>query len=126
MKYRVRNSEGEIDFQSFGQLEQAWLMGLVEPTDEILEEGKTMWRRADTIPLLARARRHGDNVWGGAWFLWTLIGVAGGTISLLLFNEKQYLIALVVAFIVAGLMIKVTTDAQKRRDPHHPINTPKR
>jgi hypothetical protein len=118
MKYRVRNQDGEIEFQSFGQLEQAWLMGLVEPSDEVLEEGKSLWRRADTIPLLARARHHGDNVWGGAWFLWTLIGVAGGTLALWMFHEKNYIVGLVVSFIVAGLMIKVTVNAQKRRDPH--------
>lgn len=121
MKYRVRNQEGEIEFQSFGQLEQAWLMGLVEPSDEVLEDGKTLWRRADAIPLLAKARRHGDNVWGGAWFLWTLIGVAGGTIALVLFHQGNYLLGLVVSFVVAALMIKVTVDAQKRRDPHHGI-----
>lgn len=124
MKYRVRNQEGEIDFQSFGQLEQAWLMGLVEPSDEVLEDGKTLWRRADTIPLLAKARRHGDNVWGGAWFLWALIGVAGGTIALVLFHEKHYVAGLITSFVVAGLMIKVTTNAQRRRDPHHGL--PKR
>jgi hypothetical protein len=118
MRYRVRNAEGEIEFQSFGQLEQAWLMGLVEPSDEVLEEGKSLWRRADTIPLLARARRHGDGVWGGAWFLWTLIGVFGGTAALWLFHQKNYVTALLISFFVAGLMIKVTVDAQRRRNPH--------
>lgn len=119
MKYRVRNQDGEIEFKSFGQLEEAWLMGLVEPTDEVLEDGKTLWRRADTIPLLARARRHGDSVWSGSWFLWTLIGVAGGTAALWMFHEKNYIVGLVIAIVVALLMIRVTMTAQKRRDPHH-------
>lgn len=126
MKYRVRNQDGEIEFQSFGQLEQAWLMGMVEPSDEVLEVGKTLWRRADTIPLLAKARRHGDNVWGGAWFLWTLIGVAGGTTALVLFHDKNWIAGMIVSFVVAGLMIKVTVDAQRRRNPHHGLDSKKR
>ncbi len=90
MKYRVRNQDGELSYESFGQVEQAWLMGLVEPSDEILEEGKTQWRRADSYPVLARARRHGDDVWGGAWFLWALIGVVGATVALILIKEKDW------------------------------------
>lgn len=125
MKYRVRNQDGEIEFQNFGQLEEAYLMGLVEPTDEVLQEGHQNWRRADSYALLARARRHGDNVWGGAWFLWVLIGVAGATVALVLFkraatekNDLYWALGFLIAIADVVLMTRVTVNAQKRRDPH--------
>lgn len=118
MKFTVRTKDGQLDYESFGQVEQAWLMGLIEPADEILEQGKTVWRRADSFPLLVQARRHGDDVWNGAWFLWALIGVAGATIALVLFKERLWLPGLMVAFADAVLLTNVTIKAQQRRKPH--------
>lgn len=121
MKYRVRSKEGELEYESFGQVEKAWLLGLIDPDDEILEEGHTKWRKANTIPLLVNAQRSGEQVWVGTWFAWTLIGVAGGTIALVLLNSAEWpkrIAGVVVAFIVAGLMLKVTMNAYSRRKPH--------
>lgn len=121
MKYRVRSKEGELQYESFGQVEKAWLMGLIDPDDELLEEGHTRWRKASTIPLLVNARRSGEQVWVGTWFIWTLIGVAGGTVALVLLNSESMMkkgAGVVVAFIVAGLMLKVTMNAYARRKPH--------
>jgi hypothetical protein len=121
VKYKVRSKDGELDFESFGQVEQAWLMGMVEPEDDVLEEGKTVWRKAGAIPLLAKARREGDAVWKGTWFAWTLIGVVGGTIALVLLNRHDMaskVAGVVVAFMVAGLMTKVSVNAYDRRKPH--------
>lgn len=121
MKYRVRSAEGELEYQSFGQIEQAWLMGLVEPSDEILEEGHTTWRRADSYPLLKRARRDGDDVWTGSWFLWAVIGVFGATAALQMLQQKALewkAAGLVVSVGLAIVLIQVTVRAQKRRRPH--------
>lgn len=122
MKYKVRTKDGGLlDFESFGQVEQAWLLGLIEPNDEVLEEGKTVWRKAGAIPLLAKATRSGDEVWKGTWFAWTLIGVVGGTISLALLNAdtmKAKIAGIVVAMLVVGVMGKVTVNAYARRKPH--------
>ncbi len=111
-------------------------MGLIEPEDELLEEGKTMWRKANTFPLLVRARRSGDQVWLGTWFAWVLIGVVGGTISLVLLTAGPFsmkvgggseislsplemkIAGVVLAFVVAGLMLRVTVNAQKRSKPY--------
>ncbi|MCU0701873.1 MAG: hypothetical protein MUC96_35670 [Myxococcaceae bacterium] len=126
MKYRVRNQDGELEFESFGQLEQAWLMGMVEPSDEVLQEGHQKWRRADSVAVLATAKRHGDNVWGGSWFLFVLIGVALGTVALVLFkqaatekNDLKWGLGFLVAIVDVVLMTRVTVNAQKRRNPHH-------
>ncbi len=121
MKYKVRSKEGELDFPSFKEVEQAWLLGLIEPDDEVLEEGKTVWRKAGTIPLLANARRTGEQAWGGAWFLWTLIGVAGGSMALYMLRSDDtttQVMGMVLAFVVAGVMFKVTQRAFQRSKPH--------
>lgn len=121
MKYRVRNADGELEYSSFGQVEEAWLMGLIEPEDEILEEGKTLWRKANTFPLLVKARRSGDQVWRGTWFAWVIIGVVGGTIALWLLHEKDWMsrgIGLVIAVFVSVVMINVSKKAAERAKPH--------
>jgi hypothetical protein len=118
MKYTVRSKEGELEYLSFGQVEHAWLMGLIEPDDEILEEGKTKWRKAGTIPLLAQARRKGDAVWQGTWFVWVLAGVIGGTVALYQFNEGNYIVGFVIAFGVASVMLHVTWRAYQKEKPH--------
>lgn len=122
MKYRVRSKDGgEIECTSFGQVEQAWLMGLIEPDDELLEEGKTMWRKASSYPLLVQARRTGEQAWGGAWFLWIIIGVSGATIALSLLAQPDMTSkvgGVVLAFGVASLMFNVTQRASKRAKPH--------
>lgn len=121
MKFRVRSKEGELQYESFGQVEKAWLLGLIDPDDEILEEGHTKWRRADSIPLLVKAERSGEQVWVGTWFIWTLMGIAGGTIALVLLNSKGVMskfAGVMVGFIVAGAMLKVTMNAYARRKPH--------
>lgn len=118
MKYKVRNKDGELEYLSFGQVEQAWLMGLIEPEDEILEEGKTKWRKAGSIPVLVQARRSGDQVWRGTWFVWVLGGVIGGSIALYLLQSGDYVMGFVVAFAVASVMLHVTWKAYQKQKPH--------
>lgn len=122
MKFRVRTEDGELEFKSFGQVEEAWLLGLVGPDDELLEEGKTKWRKASTFPLLMKARRSGEKVWVGTWFGWTLLGVIGATIALVLINKDDWesrVGGLVVAFVVAIVMVRVHLRAHARSKPHH-------
>ncbi len=57
MRYRVRTPEGELEYPSLRDVEQAYVQGLVDPQDEVLEEGSTLWRKAESLPTLARARR---------------------------------------------------------------------
>ncbi len=122
MRYRVRTRDGgELDYASFGQVEQAWLMGLIDPDDELLEEGKTRWRKAGSIPLLVSARRSSEQVWRGTWFLWTLIGIFGATVGLTLLSKKELefkIAGVVVAFGVASLMAHISVKAWERRKPH--------
>ena len=117
MKYTVRTKEGELQYGSFGEVERAWLMGLVEPDDELLEEGHTKWRRADSYPVLLRARRTGEQAWGGAWFLWAVFAILLGSLALYLLKQGQYLLGLGTAFAVVSVMFSVTRRAFRRAKP---------
>ena len=121
MKYQVRSKDGVLTYGSFREVEEAWVMGLIEPDDELLEEGKTQWRRAGSVPLLVQARRRGDQVWAGTWFLWVLVGVIGatGSLALLRSNDTSAQVAGgVLAFAVASVLFRVTVTAAKRSRPH--------
>lgn len=126
MKFKVRTPEGELDFQSFGEVEKAWLMGLVGPDDELLEDGKQNWRKASSYPLLVQARRTGEQAWGGSWFLWTVIGIllASGTGWLIKMGENLY--AGVLGLMTAMVMIHVTVRAAKRSRPHGDLTSSRR
>src|SRR5258705_12394631 len=118
MKFKVRTQEGELEFQSFGEVERAWLMGLVGPDDELLEEGKTMWRKASTFPHLISARRRGEQAWGGTWFLWTVIGILLGSLAMWLIHEGLFIFGGVVSLATASLMFHVVKTAHARSRPH--------
>jgi Flp pilus assembly protein TadB len=55
MSYRVRNEHGELRFETFDDLRDAYLQHLVEADDEVLENGSSTWRKAGTFPTLVRA-----------------------------------------------------------------------
>ena len=129
MKFTVRTPEGELTFGSFGEVEKAWLLGLVGPDDELLEEGKSKWRKASSYPFLVNARRTGEQAWGGAWFLWTVIGILMGSSAL--YELKTGIAALshgemtqdivfgaVLGLVTAMVMIRVTVRAHKNARPH--------
>jgi hypothetical protein len=129
MKFTVRTKDGELTDGSFGEVENAWLLGLVGPDDELLEEGKTKWRKASSFPYLVNARRTGEQAWGGAWFLWTVIGILAGSgalyelkagITALTHGEltAELVIGTVLGIATAYVMLQVTLRAQRRARPH--------
>ncbi len=113
MRYRVKNEDGELSFGSFGEVERAYLQGLVEPDDEILEEGSTRWRKASTIPLLVQAGRR-RNAWGGTQSLWIVVAVVFGSAALYMIAKGRMLIGLVLALILSVLLFSVTYRAFRR------------
>jgi hypothetical protein len=125
MKFKVRTPEGELDFQSFGEVEKAWLMGLVGPDDELLEDGKTRWRKASSFPLLVQARRSGEQAWGGSWFLWTVIGIMLGSGTMWLIRMGENLFGGLLGLMTAMVMIHVTVRAAKRSKPYGNVTSPR-
>jgi len=117
MRYTVRTQEGELTFNSFGEVERAFLQGLVEPHDEIREEGSSAWRKASTIPLLVQARRRGDAVWGGTQAAWIMIAVIFGSIALYMIARGRIAIGLGLVVVLSLLLTRVTYRAFKRTRP---------
>lgn len=115
MRYRVRNADGELEFESAAQLEAAWRAGFVEPEDEVLEEGRSEWRKAKALPLLqqASAARRPRRV--APWLVYLAVGLTGGGFALWRLAQDDYVVGLIAAFVVAGLLVKVTTEVQQRR-----------
>ncbi len=117
MRYTVRTPEGELTFKSFGEVERAWLQGLVEPDDEIQEEGSSKWRKASSLPLLVQARRHGDAVWGGTQPAWIVVAIVLASAALYLIAKGRTWYGLTLAFGLALLLTRVTYKAFKRSRP---------
>jgi hypothetical protein len=119
MKYQVRNEYGQLTFESFGAVEQAWLQGLVGPEDEVLEEGSTRWRKAGTIPLLVQARRKADAAWGGTQGLWIVTAIFFGSTALYLVVKGHWVMGLALALGLTFLLTRVTYRAFTRTRPHN-------
>jgi hypothetical protein len=122
MKYRVRNKDGELEYESFKQLEDAARMGFVDADDEVLREGETEWKRASTLPSLLQGKRAGAAVWNNPIFRWVVLSVAGAIFAIWAIHKgntedkpELYAAGLTAAFVAAGILFKVTADAQKRR-----------
>ncbi|MFL5346769.1 MAG: hypothetical protein ACJ8AT_18460 [Hyalangium sp.] len=117
MRYRVRTPEGELEYESLLHVEQAYIAGLVAPEDEVLEEGGTLWRKAATLPNLARARRSTPSAFNRSQLLTILGAVALGICALLLMRRGQGMLALLASLGVIALLWRVTFSAfrTKRR-----------
>jgi hypothetical protein len=112
MRYRVRTPEGELEYESILHVEQAYVAGLVDPEDEVLEEGGTLWRKAATIPHLARARRPASSKGSNRQqSLIILIAVVLGLFALLLVWSGRGLLGLLVTLVAASLLWRVTAVA---------------
>ncbi len=118
MRYRVKTPEGELTYESFGEVEKAYLAGLVDPTDEVQEEGASKWRKASSIPQLVQARRTGNQAWGGTQAAWILIAIVFGSAALYLISRGKYAIGFTLALLLGTLLTNVTYRAFKRTKPH--------
>ena len=121
MKYRVRSKDGELEYESFKQLEEAAQVGFLDPDDELLREGETEWKKVSAQPALMKSKR-ATAAWKSPIFRWVLLAVLGALFAFWAIHagstqDKPELSAggLVVAFMSAGVLFKVTADAQKRR-----------
>ncbi|ADO73013.1 hypothetical protein [Stigmatella aurantiaca] len=118
MRYRVRTPEGELDYASLGDLEQAYVQGLVEPHDEVLEEGGSLWRKAESLPVLVRARSSAPKPWARSQALTVSLGVLLSAVALvLLWRGAGLLPVLAIALIVGAVLMRVTLKAFRRPPP---------
>jgi hypothetical protein len=119
MRYRVRTPDGELDYASMRDVELAYTQGLVGPDDEVREEGKETWRKASTIPTLARARPESRGLPGRSQLLTLLAVVVLGVWSLMLILSESWTrrgLGIVLALVMSSLLTRVTFKAFKRPD----------
>jgi Flp pilus assembly protein TadB len=115
MPYRVRNEDGELRFQTFDDLRDAYAQQLVGAEDEVLEDGATTWRKAASFPKLvqALAARPGTIEREGRWYLLALVLLCAG-VYFVVFGWTRVSFA-VVALIVSGFLVWTTFASVRRR-----------
>lgn len=115
MGYRVRNEHGELRFNSFNELREAWLQQFVGPEDEVLEDGSTTWRKAGTLPKLSAVQRQQVPFWQGEgrWYLMAVLLVAAG-IYFVIYGWGLVSFAIVAA-LFAFFLVWTTAAANRRR-----------
>ncbi|MBF5041314.1 cell division protein CrgA [Aggregicoccus sp. 17bor-14] len=113
--YRVRTPDGELDFPSLLDVERAYAVGLVGPEDEVREEGSEKWRRAASLPALARSRPAPAATDGGSRSqrVPILLAVGLSLVALWLLvrgsNPGVRMLGVALALVVAGLLMRVTS-----------------
>lgn len=122
MKYRVRSKDGELEYESFEQLKDAANVGFVDPDDELLREGETEWKKVSSVPTLIKGKRSSPGLLNNPLMRWIALCLAGAGFAFWAIHTghtqdkpELYAAGLVSVFVCAGVLFKVTADAQKRR-----------
>ncbi len=120
MGYRVRTPDGELAYPTLRDVEVAYIQGLVEPTDEVLEDGHSTWRKAASIPALARARPEAKGLLGRTQMLSVVIAVALGAGALTLIMSDSWPrrgLGIILALAMSVVLTRMTAKAHKRPVP---------
>ena len=116
MAFTVRRAEGSLQFESLGDIERAYRLGLVAPEDEVLEHGAPEWRRADSIPALRRGAPPRASALTPQLKLSLVLALVLGAAALMCLAKGLWLMALLLALVLSvGLMhFTVKAAAPKR------------
>ena len=122
MKYTVRSKDGELEYASFAQVEDAARLGFVEPDDELRREGETEWKKASAYPKLLNAKPTRQAWWSSSLFRWIALSLGGAGFAFWAIHRGNtedrpdlYAAGITAAFLVVGVLFKVTADASRRR-----------
>ena len=110
MRYTVRSADGEVSFGNYLEMEQAWLAGLVDPEDEVHEEGKKGWYKAGTHPLLVKARPPRRPA-SGSLLPWIVTSLVAAMAALFWRGYWGLLISLPLALILSALLTRLAYNA---------------
>ncbi|MCP3101879.1 hypothetical protein LZ198_23660 [Myxococcus sp. K15C18031901] len=120
MRYVVRTPEGELTYPSLGDVERAYVQGLVDPDDEVREESASQWRKAGSLPVLARARRPATGLAArGQWLPVAGVVLLGAVALSLVFRDSWRLrvLGIILALVASSMLTRVTFKAFKRTPP---------
>jgi hypothetical protein len=119
MPYRVRSADGEVKFEQFADLEKAYRGGLVDPADEVLEEGREKWVKAGAIKLLAGSEPKASGLAGmfadpeKRWYLIATVLIAIGVAMAL--ARSWWVAGVLGALVLVGLLAYTTRQSFKRK-----------
>ncbi|HEY0881698.1 MAG TPA: hypothetical protein VGD87_09215 [Archangium sp.] len=111
MKYRVKTQDGELEYESHAQLQQAFDVGFVDLDDQVLKEGATTWVAARTL-LKQRAK---VPAWRSPQLLFVYAAIALAGSSFWLFWREEYVWGATSLFLLVMLLFKITRDANAVR-----------
>lgn len=119
MRYRVRNEHGELTFESFEALKEAFRQSLVDPDDDVMEEGAATWRKASTVPKLMESREAKPPLMQteARWYVIAIVVFAVGAGVLITLKKNNYvglLIALVIAMFSTSFFVWSQTRRKRR------------
>lgn len=117
MRLRVRTPDGELSFGSKFELSKAYAQGLVDPTDEILEEGGTRWRKASELPELKNVRAKPPGVPAQLRSMLFLVATLVVALVLIFRESETYTsrgVGLLLAFLAAYFLIGNTRKSLRR------------
>ncbi len=98
MGWTVRNGDGALDFQTLGDVEKAYRLGLVEPGDELREHGRDQWMRAGDHPALRHSAPKQRGFAGSrGLMLGSVGGVAVALAALFFIARGQWAVGLALA-----------------------------
>jgi len=120
MGYRVRSADGEIEFKDFADLEKAYRGGLVDPSDELLEDGRTKWVTVGSIKLLAGSRppehaglaglfTHPEKRWYAFAGVLVLIGIV------MVVSRSWWVAGVLAALVLLGMLTYTTRQGFKTK-----------
>jgi hypothetical protein len=113
MKYTVKNTDGELTFDSLTHLRQMYQQGMVEPDDQVRAEDSSIWRKASAIPELRDSVP--DRSASNRWLLWGMVAAFCLTLSLhsLMHNRKIFAAVMMVPVLVMSQ--RATTQVFRKR-----------
>ncbi|PTL78056.1 hypothetical protein [Vitiosangium sp. GDMCC 1.1324] len=120
MGYRVRTPEGELGYPTLLDVEKAYTQGLVAPDDEVLEDGHSTWRKASSIPALARARPPSTGLMGRAQKAGVVAALVLGAAALRLILSDSWSrrgAGIVLALAMSSVLMWLTVSAARRPAP---------
>ena len=115
MKYTVKNKDGTLTYRSLEEVKTAYVMGLVDADDDVLEDGQSNWRKAGAIPLLVTAHKvsalRGHSNALRAWVIGALVL---GFFAFYFLVKESWIWGGLLSFGVVALLIQVTALAARK------------
>src|SRR4051812_10210039 len=118
MGYRVRSADGELHFPGIYDVEKAWMQGLVDPDDEIIEDGKSSGPLAKEHPYLTRQPARRQARFPSAQTLRTLFVAVMGVAALCFWQLSHLGLVLKLAIVAVMVLVMLASLSGLLREAH--------